>query len=805
MVYFKICYQIKGVNNLAKTTYNRKPGPVQDRNKKRKKKRKGLKILARILIVLLVIAALVAAVIGGAVVGFIDNSMDLIAEEYNLDFTSIIYYIDDETNQPVELDRIHRNENRVWVDIENIPENLTNAFIAIEDERFREHSGVDIKRSFGAFLQWIMGNKNSYGGSTITQQLIKNITGDSERSPIRKIQEMIRAINLEKKMSKDQIIEMYMNTIYFGAGCHGVQTASNYYFSKDVSELTLEQCASLAGIAKAPTTYNPATNYENNKERQEVILNKMAELGYISQAECDEAKAKDLNVKIGEVKKEDGEEHIQSYFVDAVISDVVSDLMEKENLTEGEATNRLYTGGFKIYSTMDPKVQNAIDDVYEDTSNFPGSSGNKPQSAMVVMDPYTGQIKGMAGGIGKKTVSRGFNMATQAKRQPGSAIKPLAVYAPAIEYNIITPATVINDAPLKIGDWEPKNSGGGYKGRLAARRHLELSQNIPAIKIMQELTVDKSFDFMTENLGFTTMVDSETRDGKVVTDKSLSMSLGGLTDGLTVEEMTAAYATFVNSGQYNKPVTYTKVIDANGTIVLENKVENKRAMSEQTAFIMQNMLTGVIKSGTGTSASLGDIYAGGKTGTTNSNKDRWFMGFTPNYVAGVWMGYEIPKAMSGSNVCPKIWKSVMEVIHEGETIKTISEPDGLVKRTVCQISGRVASKSCSTTRVDYFKEGTQPMKYCSSHSSYGSTLGESTSSRSSSSRSSSSGSSSSRDTTKTSSKPSSEPEATPEPGEELEENESNISPGTSIPNEEVTPDDSSTEGDGNNADTWYGE
>ncbi len=775
---------------MAKDTYSRKTDSVQNNNKKRKKKKnRALRILGRILIVIFVIAALVASVIAGAVVGFIDNSMDLIAEEYNLDFTSIIYYINDETNQPVELDRIHRNENRVWVDIENIPENLTNAFISIEDERFREHRGVDIKRTFGAFLNWAI-KKDSYGGSTITQQLIKNITGDKDKSPTRKIQEMVRAINLEKKMSKDQIIEMYMNTIYFGAGCHGVQTAANYYFSKDVKDLTLEQCASLAGVVKAPTTYNPATNYENNKERQEVILTKMAKLGYISQTECDEAKTKNLNIKIGEVKKEKDDAKVQSYFVDAIITDVVRDLMEKENLTEGEATNRLYTGGFKIYSTMDPDVQNAIDTVYQNTANFPGSAGNKPQSAMVVMDPYTGQIKGMAGGIGKKTVSRGFNMATQAKRQPGSSIKPLAVYAPAIEYNIITPATIINDAKIKIGDWEPKNSGGGFKGRLTARRHLELSQNIPAVKVMQELTVDKSFDFMTKNLGFTTMVAGETRNGKMVTDKSLSMSLGGLTDGVTVKEMTAAYATFVNAGQYNKPVTYTKVIDANGKIVLENKVENKRAMSEQTAFIMQNMLTGVIKSGTGTSASLGNIYAGGKTGTTNSNKDRWFMGFTPNYVGGVWMGYEQPKAMSGSNMCPKIWKSVMQTIHEGETIKTISEPNGIVKRTICQISGRVASKSCSNTRVDYFKEGTQPMKYCSSHSSYGSSLGDDNKKSSSS---------------KKSSKPSSA--STPEPGEELGENNNNsVSPGTSIPNEGETPDDNSTEGDGNSGgDTWFGE
>ncbi len=762
---------------MATNTYRKGARPTQENAKKRKKKKKDMKVFGRLLFILIVIAALVASVAAGAVVGFIDNSMDLIAEEYNLDFTSIIYYIDEETNQPKELDRIHRNENRVWVDIADIPENLTNAFISIEDERFREHKGVDLKRTFGAFLKWMTGN-DSYGGSTITQQLIKNITGDRDRSPTRKVQEMIRAMNLEKKMSKDQIIEMYMNTIYFGGGCHGVQTAANYYFSKDVKDLTLEQCASLAGIVKAPTTYNPATNYEKNKERQEVILTKMANLGHISQQECDEAKKKDLKIKIGKSQQQDVPADVKSYAVDAVVADVIRDLMEKENLSESDATNRLYTGGFKIYSTIDPKVQSAIDKVFQNTANFPGAAGNKPQSAMVVMDPYTGQIKGMAGGIGKKTVSRGFNMATQAKRQPGSAIKPLAVYAPAIEYNVITAATVVNDSPLKIGDWEPKNSGGGYKGKLAVRSHLELSRNIPAVKVMRELTVEKSFDFMTKKLGFTTLVAGETRNGKLVSDKSLSTALGGLTDGVTVKEMTAAYATFVNSGRYNEPITYTKVIDANGKVVLENKMQNKRAMSEETAFIMQNMMSGVVRSGTGTAASLGNIYAGGKTGTTNGNKDRWFMGFTPNYVGGVWMGYEIPKPMSGGNACPKIWKNVMKEIHAGETIKTIPVPDDVVKRTICQISGRVASEICTTTRVDYFKEGTQPMKYCSSHDTgLPETEGEGTSTAS--------------------------PSATAPSGPEEELTENNtVPPETEIPNGAATPDDSSTEG---SEDTWFGE
>ncbi len=692
---------------MARTTYNNQNGGRS--TAKKKKKSKGNHVIRKIIVMILVVCLLLVSVLAGAIVGFVDNSMDLIANEYNLDFTSIIYYVDDETNQAHELDRVHRNENRVWVDIEDMTENLPNAFIAIEDERFREHSGVDIKRTFGAFLQWMMG-RDSYGGSTITQQLVKNITGDKDRSPIRKVQEIIRAMNLEKKMSKDQIIEMYMNTIYFGEGCHGVQVAANHYFSKKVSDLTLEECASLAGIVKAPATYNPVKNYENNKERRDVILNKMAELGMISEDERDAAKAKETALKVGSGNSEAVNLDVKSYFVDAVVDDVIHDLMEKENLTESEATNKLYTSGFKIYSTYDPNVQNAIDKVYQNTSNFPNS---KVQSAMVVMDPYTGHIKGLVGGVGKKTVARGLNRATQSKRQPGSAFKPVAVYAPAIEYNVVTPATLVNDAALTIGDWSPKNSGGGYLGMMTVRRAVEKSRNIPAVKVLRELTPEKSFSFLTQKLGFTTLVENEIRNGKQVSDQNLSTALGGITDGVTVEEMTAAYCAFINSGMYNKAITYTKVIDSNGRVVLENKVQNKRAMSEQTAYLMTNILSGVTTRGTGTGAKVANVFTAGKTGTTNSNKDRWFVGMTPNYVAGVWMGYDQPKSMSGSNFCTSVFKKVMTEIHKNVEEKTIQMPDGVIKRTVCQDTGKIASDDCVSTVSEYFKDGTQPMKYCS--------------------------------------------------------------------------------------------
>jgi len=723
---------------MAKHTYDENDMHDESTESKKKGKKKRGKGIKRFFITLLVIVLLVVSLFAGLAAGFAnsddnqyigeeagfagkivqflrgfsDDSMDMIAEEYNLDFTSIIYYVDKETNYPVEMDRVHRTENRVWVDIENLPENLPNAFIAIEDERFREHKGMDIKRTMGAFVQWVMG-KDSYGGSTITQQLIKNITGDRDRSPIRKIQEIIRAVKLENKMSKDQIIEMYMNTIYFGEGCHGIQTASNHYFSKDASELTLEECATLAAIVKAPTTYNPVKNYENNKQRRDVVLLKMAELGMITYDEKEEAQAKETQIVIGETEDTEKSE-VKSYFIDALINDVIADLMEAENLSESDATNRLYTGGFKIYSTYDPEIQAAIDKVYTKSSNFPNSS---VQSAMVVMDPYTGHVKGMAGGVGEKTVPRGLNRATQSKRQPGSAFKPVAVYAPAIEYNVITAATLIKDAPLTIGNWSPKNSGGGYAGMVTTRRAIEKSYNIPAVKVLRELTPEKSFEFLTQKLGFTTLVENETRGDKQVTDQTLSSALGGLTDGVTVEEMTAAYSAFVNSGMYNAPTTYTKVIDSSGRVILENKVQNRRAMSEETAYIMTDMLSGVTTRGTGTGARLSGVFTAGKTGTTNSNKDRWFMGITPNYVAGVWMGYDQPKAMSGSNYCTSVFKKVMTEIYKNTEEKKIEKPQGVIKRTVCQSTGKLAGGSCPRVS-DYFKEGTQPTKYCYSSHGY---------------------------------------------------------------------------------------
>ncbi|MBQ2697012.1 MAG: PBP1A family penicillin-binding protein [Clostridia bacterium] len=695
----------------------RRTESISQRQPDKKKKNSNTKqIVKRILLATGIVFVLLIAIIAGAAFGFIDNSTDLIAQEYNLELASVVYYTDPKTNEVMEYNRVYADQNRVWVDLEKTPEMLKKAFIAIEDERFESHNGVDWKRTFGATIGYIFKGSDSYGGSTITQQLIKNVTGDNDRSPIRKIQEIVRALNLERKMSKDEIIEMYMNTIYLGQGCHGVQSAANVYYSKDVSELSLAECASIAGITQYPSKYDPLVNYDANKQKQEVVLKKMLELGYITKDEYDQAVSEELKLKKGTTKVD--KSRIQSYFTDQIIMDVIQDLMTRNNMSESEATKLIFKGGLKIYSTVDPKVQSAMENIFENDKNFPGSGENKPQSAMVVMDPYTGEVKGIVGGRGQKTGNRVLNRATQSMRQPGSSIKPLAVYAPAIENGIITPATIVNDSSLTIGNWSPKNSDGSFLGPITARVALEKSRNVPAVRILDKLSVDRSFDFMTKKLGFTTLVSSEKRaDGKNYSDKYLSsLGLGGLTDGVTVMEMTAAYSTFVNQGIYTKPITYTKVTDANGRVILENKPETNRAMSETTAYTMAQMLSGVVTYGTGTAAKPSGIFAGGKTGTTDKDVDRWFAGFTPNYVGVVWFGYDNPKSMSGlGNPCTSTWRKVMEAIHKDVSVKTLVQPQNMTAVTVCQVTGKVAGEECESTRVDYFKSGTQPPGICSSH------------------------------------------------------------------------------------------
>lgn len=677
---------------------------------------KGLKIFLKVfLLTFLIGSLLIIAVVAAGSLGLFGLDKDFDVNALDLNYTSIIYYVDD-NGETHELERLYKTQNRVWADISEIPKYLQDAFVSIEDERFYSHNGVDIPRTLKATFLYVFKGGSSFGGSTITQQLVKNITNDRDARPDRKIREMWRAMGIERKYSKEQILELYLNTIFLANNCNGVQSAANKYFGKDVSELSLAQCASIAGITQYPSKYDPLVNPESNIEKQRIVLRKMLDLGKISQEEYDEAVSEEL-VFSNHASKNSG--YVQSYFVDQIINELIADLQKEKGYSAEFAEKTIYNSGLKIYATIDPSVQKAMENVYENASNFPIVSGQtKPQSAMVVLDPHTGGIKGIVGGIGKKSGDRILNRASQTYRQPGSTIKPLAVYAPAIEQGKIMPSTIVEDAPIDINGWKPTNYYSGYKGKVTARSALKESMNTPAVRVLNEVGIDYSYDFLTKKLGFTSLVNNETRDGKKYTDKNLSsLALGGLTDGMSVTEMAAAYATFANNGLYNKPHSYTKVVNSEGKTILENKLEPSVAMSESTAFLTNSMLQSVIQSGTGTAARLASgMPAGGKTGTTDEQNDRWFAGFTPYYVGVVWYGYDQPKSLEflSYHPCMPVWKKVMDSIHKNLPLKDFTIPSTVEEAKVCEITGKLASSGCKTL-TEYFKVGKKPVSYCPGH------------------------------------------------------------------------------------------
>lgn len=625
---------------------------------------------------------------------------DIDIASLTMDSSTQVLYIDSEGNEK-QLTTLSSEQNRVWVDFKDIPQDMKDAIVSIEDERFYSHTGFDIKRTTKAFFEFIKNKitrkSTTFGGSTITQQLVKNITQQRDRTAARKILEISRAVNLEKQISKDKILELYLNSIYLSQGCNGVQAASLKFFGKPVSELNLAECASIAGITQYPSLYDPLINPENNKEKQEIVLGKMLELGYITQEEHDDAVAFELTFTEFD-PDELATGTINSYFVDHLIEEVIDDLVEK-GYSETLASKMIYSGGLKITATVDPSVQKTIEDVFENPESFPNSSGdNHAQASMVVMDPYTGQIKGLVGGIGKKTGNLVLNRATQTLRQPGSTIKPIAVYAPAFEYGIINPADIYEDKAISYGGWTPRNYDHKYNGSVSVRVALRRSLNTIPVQILNEMGADRSYNFLTQKLGITSLVKYETNsEGKVFSDIGLSqLALGGLTHGVSALELTAAYAPFVNRGIYTTPHCYTSVVDAEGKEILSADVNSTIALSEKTAFVTSMLLKEVVTSGTGGGAQLpSGMFTAGKTGTTSDNYDRWFVGYTPHYVATVWYGYDTPQSISASgNPCISVWRSIMSKINEGKTLSSPSAPSGVKYVTYCSKTGRLPGENC---------------------------------------------------------------------------------------------------------------
>ncbi len=634
---------------------------------------------------------------------YLDDEYDLSMVDSSLDYTSVVYALQD--GEYVEAETLHSSENRKWADIENIPDQLRWAFIAIEDERFYEHSGVDVKRTMAAVLNFFNPSSSStFGGSTITQQVIKNLTGDDEQTVTRKVQEIRRAWYLEREYTKDQILEVYLNTIYLSQGCYGVQTAAEVYFGKTLDELTLLECASIASITKYPSLYDPKLNPEKNEERAGYVIDKMLELGKITEEEAEAAKGGKIKLFKGEMKQDESGD-VNSYFVDQVILDAIEALVKEKGYSESYAYSLLYSGGIQIYSTMDLDVQKTIDNIYKDPGNFPkikSKYDESPQSAMVVIDNETGAIVGMAGGVGEKTTALGLNRATQSYLQPGSCMKPIGTYAPAIEYEVeingarVAPGLMVQDMGVRknsSGNWWPKNyNGAGTEKYMSVQQAVARSTNTVAVRVNNALGARTAFNFLQNNLGVTTLVSGSGND-----ENDQAMALGGLTKGISVEEITAAYAAFPNDGTYIKPYTFTKICDQNGRVILENHIQSNTAMSKNTAAIMNQMLHHAANYGTGTVANFGSTAVAGKTGTTDDDKDRWFVGYTKYYTAGVWFGYDKPATVhwSGNNPAATTWKKVMSKLHTGLSYKSFASPSGLTSYTGCILSGKLAAEECA--------------------------------------------------------------------------------------------------------------
>ncbi len=709
-----------------------------------------LNALLTVLLIGLTTGIIVGTVFAVYVKNNIDPTIDPTVFRVNSNQTSKIFYMDytDRENRignmvEIKDEQLFGSENSVWVSYTKMPENLIDAFVAVEDHRFWGHNGVDWLRTGGAIIHYIIPFKeDSGGGSSITQQTIKNLTQERDYTPQRKIQEILRAINLEKQLDKTQILELYLNNIYLSQNCYGVQAAAYTYFNKDVSELSLIECAAIAAITNSPTRYDPVQNPEKQAERRKTVLRRMLQYGYITQAEFDSVYEKELTLDY-QGRASDASVSTNSWYTDQVMREVAAAFVAEKGYNLEMAFNLIYTGGLQIITLQDPTVQATLDEVFINDANFPRTrNAVQPQASGIIIDPATGDVLAIAGRRGEKQANLLYNLATDATRSPGSSIKPLSVYAPALEYGLITYGSVYDDVPVIFNyasdDEEktnpiawPKNLPEVYNGKTTVHDAVTRSVNTVAVRILQELTVDKAFDFVKNKLQMESFIEYATLPGGIgITDKDLSpLALGGMNYGVTNLEITAAYQIFANGGVYNKPRTWLKVLDSEGNVVLENDAESYVVISEQTASLMTKMLQNVVSRGTATSVTLRNkINVAGKTGTSSSDVDRWFIGYTPYYVGGIWFGYEQPQSLGTLSWSPSTvaWDIIMTELHKpilesGKPIQTFETADGIVTATYCRDSGKLMSQACyldprgNRAETGYFTASTVPTEYCDCH------------------------------------------------------------------------------------------
>lgn len=674
------------------------------------------------------------------------SSINLVTSK--TDLNSNIYYYDSSSKSYATAQTLYASENRVWVDRKDIPKNLINATVAIEDKRFWSHSGVDWKRTAAA-VKYMLTGQSIQGGSTITQQLIKNLTGNNETTVRRKVLEIFEAIEFDRTHTKEDTIEWYLNAIYLGHGCYGVSTASQKYFGKSVSDLSLAQCASLISITNNPSKYDPYSQPKQNLERRNLVLDQMYEQGYITKSARDDAKQEALKcvygTNTGSKDKTGSGSQFYSWYTDSVIDEVIADLEKQYGYDETTATNLIYSGGLQIYSCLDPNVQKQVDAVYTDSSNFSPYASRRGQalrSGITVVNNSTGAVVALAGGVGEKDGNRIWNCATKTLRPPGSSIKPIAVYAPAIEAGLILPSTAEDDSPFSQnsdGTLWPVNDEGYYSGLTDVDTAVQDSLNTVSVKVLDTLGLKKSYNFLTKQFGITTLVDNyETSTGAIKSDLNYApLALGGLTKGLSTLELASAYAAFPRNGVYSAPYLYTVVTDSNGKVVLSKgnysikkdsdkdpatingQPDRKTILSTSTAYYMNEMLQHVVTNGTGKLAKLNGMSAAGKTGTTTDDHDRWFAGYTPYYTAAIWTGYDSPESVNASvNPACVLWRKVMSGISQGEMNIGFQTDLKIVQATYCTASGDLATAACRAAgcaKTGNFVDGDQPTTYCTRH------------------------------------------------------------------------------------------
>ena len=752
----------------------------------------------RVLFVSLIALCIAVTCLGvGSFRGVIDTAPDVDdIDIMPLGYATFLY--DDAGNQIRKL--AAPDSNRLPVTLDQIPVDLQHAVVAIEDERFYEHNGIDVKGILRAGMKALTTGDFSEGASTITQQLLKNnvfTNWTSESTQLerftRKIQEQYLAVQVEKKTDKDTILENYLNTINLGAGSYGVQAAARQYFDKDIWDLNLSECATLAGITQNPTKFNPIINPDSNRKRRKEVLQHMLDQNYITQDQYDEALADDVysRIQAAQEKNSSTENTVYTYFEDELTDQIINDLMNIKGYTKKQATNLLYSGGLKVYTTQDSKIQNILDEEYADPSNYPDTvqyeldyaltvtdpdgnqvnyskemlqlyfqnedpdfdllfdspedgqtyvdkykasilaNGSKvlaervnfapqPQSSMSVIDQHTGYVKALIGGRGEKTASLTLNRATDTTRQPGSTFKIVSTYAPALNEKGMTLATTFEDEPYEYPDGSPVNNATrSYNGTTTIRTAIQNSINVVAVKCLEKVTPELGLKYL-DNFGFTTLAHGTEADkdanGNVWSDANLATALGGITRGVTNVELCASYAAIANNGNYIKPIYYTKILDHNGNVLIENTAAERSVIKESTAFLLTSAMEDVVKQGTGTACQLDNMPVAGKTGTTEAYNDLWFVGYTPYYTCAVWSGYDNNEKLPdyARNFHKALWKKVMTRIHEGLPSKEFEKPASVEKLSVCEETGLLPRAGCPVI-TEYFDVGTMPTEYCDQH------------------------------------------------------------------------------------------